>query len=360
MNKRVSRRIAAAFPAGLMALACLAAQPQLARKQPAASRRDESYPGVTVRYDSIRDDTGQRLRLIHTYPSGGGKFRTIFVVGWLSCDSIETPPGMNDPFQLVMQSLATLPGFATERMEKPGVGDSEGDCSATDFNSELAAYRKAFRNLSSLPFVDPQRIYLFGISNGGGFAPLVSQGAPVKGYVVDGGWIKTWFEHMVEIERRRLVLSNVAADQVNARMKLVERLYSAYLLDRTPPARVFEQHPELRAVWEGDPEHQYERPVTYYQQLQDLNLMAAWSQVSAPTLVLHGQFDWIMSPEDPQITAALVNRNAPGAAQFVELPQTGHVFEHVESLPAAYSGARLPFDPRIAQRIRDWFERHRD
>src|SRR5581483_934899 len=168
------------------------------------------------------------------------------------------------------------------------------------------------------PFVDRERLFLFGISNGGGFAPLVAEDTPVRGYVVDGGWIKTWYEHMLEIERRRLTLSGKGAAEINALMKWEARLYSAYLLDRQAPAEIFARYPQTKSLWEGDPEHQYGRPIAYYQQLQDLNLMAAWSQVKVPVLALHGQFDWIMSGDDFPILVSLVNQNTPGAAQFVE------------------------------------------
>jgi pimeloyl-ACP methyl ester carboxylesterase len=326
----------------------------------AEAHKDESYPGVVVRYDTIRDAKGQRLRLIVTHPrTEGARFPTIFVVGWLSCDSVEAPPGTADATQLVMQSIAQLPGFATIRMDKPGVGDSEGDCAATDFVTELDDYRQALREVREYPFVDTSRIFLFGISNGGGFAPLVAGGSAIRGYVVDGGWIKTWYEHMLEIERRRLLLAGTRVSEINSLMKSVAQLYSAYLLERQPPAEIFARQPQLQRLWQGDAEHQYGRPVAYYQQLQDLDLMAAWTQVKVPVLVLHGEFDWIMSRDDLETLASLVNRNAAGAAQFVELPHTGHTFEHYSSLQAAFSGDVSPFDSAVARRVTGWFERHR-
>ncbi len=103
--------------------------------------------------------------------------------------------------------MAKLPGFATVRLEKAGVGDSKGDCAQTDFTAELGAYRQAFLKTRNYPFVDPGRIFILGVSEVVDLPPLVAQGAPVKGYVVDGGWSKTWYEHMLEIERRRWTLS---------------------------------------------------------------------------------------------------------------------------------------------------------
>jgi len=321
---------------------------------------DESYPGVTVQYEEMALPAGQRLRLIVTHPSSTrSRLPVIFVVGWLSCDSIAAPPNSLGAPQQLFRALAQLPGFATVRMDKPGVGDSEGDCGATDFDSELAAYRQAFRHLADYSFADPQRVFVLGLSNGAGFAPLVAQGAPVRGYVVIGGWIKTWFEHMLEIERRRLALAGTPASALNARMQDVEQLYGAYLLEQQSPRSIFARRPALQALWEGDPEHQYERPVSYYQQLQRLDLMQAWAAVKVPLLALHGEFDWIMSRADLELMAELVNHNAPGAARFMELPRTGHTLEHYASLQDAYAGKALAFDAELARQIGAWFTQQR-
>jgi pimeloyl-ACP methyl ester carboxylesterase len=332
----------------------------LPRKDPPFPGRDEVYPGVIVRYDSVQNAAGARLRLIVTRPDRPGtRFATIFVIGWLSCDTVEARPGTADATLLLLQSLAKTPGFATVRLEKAGVGDSEGDCAKTDFDAELDAYRRAFRHLRTYSFVDTDRIFLFGMSNGGGFAPLVADGAAVRGYIVDGGWVKTWYEHMLEFERRRLALSGRSATEMNGLMKSVEALYSGYLLERRSPREILDAHPAFRGLWQGSPAEQYGRPFQYYQQLQDLDLMAAWAKVAVPVLVLHGEFDWIMSASDLQLLVGVVNGNSPGAAQYVELPQTGHTFEHYASMQDAFARRALPFDDAIARRVRDWLISHR-
>jgi pimeloyl-ACP methyl ester carboxylesterase len=349
---------------GLLVSRALAAnEVSLPRKGGGGPDKDESYPGVTVLYDAIRDAGGHRLRVIATHPDDrrhqAARYPVVFVVGWLSCDTVEAPPGTKDGTQRMLQAVAELPGFATVRLEKQGVGDSEGDCAATDFTAELDAYRRAFQHLEDYPFVDRDRIFLFGMSNGGGFAPLVAEGHPVKGYVVDGGWIKTWFEHMLEIERRRLALSGQVPAEINSQMKSEERLYSAYLLERQSPHEIFAAQPQLKALWEGADDLQYGRPIVYYQQLQDLDLLSAWSSVRVPVLALHGEYDWIMSRSDFELLVDLVNRNVPGGAQFVELPHTGHTFEHYASLQSAFNGKQLPFDESLAQLVTEWFTAHR-
>src|SRR5438132_3511771 len=171
----------------------------------------ENYPNVDVIYDSVAAPHGERLRTIITKPRElKGKLPVIFIAGWLSCDSVEAPENTRDETGMLFRRLAALPGFCLFRVDKQGVGDSEGNCAENDFDSELAGYRAAFRALKNYDFIDTNRIYLLGISNGGGFAPIVpetsAEQGQVRGFIVVGGWVKTWFEHMMEIERRRFGL----------------------------------------------------------------------------------------------------------------------------------------------------------
>ena len=135
----------------------------------------ESYPNVDVIYDSVTMPDGKRLRSIITKPRDAKeKLPVIFLAGWLSCDSVEAPADTKDATGLILRGLAQTPGFCLFKIDKPGCGDSEGDCSQTDFDTELAGYRAAFRALKNYDFIDSDRVYIFGSSNGGGFAPLGS------------------------------------------------------------------------------------------------------------------------------------------------------------------------------------------
>jgi len=329
----------------------------------AADKPSESYPGVDVIYETVMAPNRQKLRAIITKPHEvTGKLPVIFVAGWLSCDSVEAPKGTTDASGKVFQGLAQMPGYCTFRIDKPGVGDSEGDCAKTDFETELAGYRAAFRSLEHYDFIDPHQIYILGISNGGGFAPLVPENdteqGQVAGYIVVGGWVKTWFEHMLEIERRRFTLMKKSPGEVNNRMKEATNLYHEWLIKHRPISDILEVDPKLVEIWPetGDNEHLYGRPLAFYQQLQELNLAAAWSRIKVPTLVLHGEYDWIMSREDHEMIAKMVNANNPGAARFAELPATGHTFQHYLSMSDAFAGKQGAFDPAVLRVLTDWFK----
>src|SRR5207237_2778146 len=131
---------------------------------------------------------GEILRPIVTKPrSAKTKLPVIFVAGWLSCDSVEAPADTKDATGLVFRGLAQLPNFALFRVDKQGVGDSEGVCGETDFQSELSGYRAGFHALQNYDFIENNRVYILGISNGGVFAPLIREAdteqQQVRGYV---------------------------------------------------------------------------------------------------------------------------------------------------------------------------------
>ena len=347
------------FPAALMLSLSARGAGELPRRAQASA---ESYPKVDVIYDSVAGRAGERLRTIMTRPlEAKGKLPVIFVAGWLSCDSVEAPADTKDATGMVFRGLAQMPGFCLFRMDKQGVGDSEGDCAQTDFETELAGYRAAFRALGKYDFDDSNQIYILGISNGGGFAPLIPESeaerAAVKGYISVGGWVKTWFEHMLEIERRRFALAGKSPGEVNDRMKGAAALYSEWLIKGRDVEAIVKEKPELAELWpEGkDTAHLYGRPLAFYEQLQKLNLAAAWSRVKVPALIIHGQYDWIMSREDPELIAQYVNANRPTAARFIEVPAMGHTFQHYLSMADAFRGKEAPFDPKFLRLLTDWF-----
>ncbi|PYV67229.1 MAG: hypothetical protein DMG96_39870 [Acidobacteria bacterium] len=169
----------------------------------------ENLQGVEIIHDSVQTAGGFRLRTIITRPlNKPGRLPVIFMVGWLSCDSSEYPLGADDGFGQLLHDLATRSGMVLFRTDKPGTGDSEGPpCDTLDFKTELEGYRASFQTLAKYDFIDANRIFVLGMSNGGGIVPLVPQGRHVNAYIVVGGWVKTWFEHMIELERRRVQLA---------------------------------------------------------------------------------------------------------------------------------------------------------
>jgi pimeloyl-ACP methyl ester carboxylesterase len=288
----------------------------------------EHFQHADVLYDWVANGHGQKLRTFITRPKNtSGKVPAVFFVGWLSCDSMEYPdPNTRDGFGILIRRLIDESGFASVRMDKPGVGESQGVCAQADFQSELEGWEAAFESLSKYDFIDRDRIFVFGLSNGGGFSPLVTNGRPVRGFLSGGSWGRTWYEHMIDLERRRLAASGKSPAEVNATLKQFIDFYDLFLIKGLTPGEVIKQHPEWKAIWYDSPEGQYGRPAAFYQQLQALNLGEAWQNVDAPVLVIRGTADTIMSRADSEEIVRMVNQVHPNRARYIEIPGMSHGF----------------------------------
>jgi pimeloyl-ACP methyl ester carboxylesterase len=292
----------------------------------AAEPKRERFEHADVIYERVNDRAGHQLRTFVTRPRDAtGKVPVIFFVGWLSCDSMEYPDGDTDGFGAFMRRLIERSGFATVRTDKAGVGESQGDCARTDFETELSGFQAAFDAMGRHEFIDLTRVFVVGLSNGGGFAPLVARGKPVRGYVAAGSWGRTWYEHMLEEERVRLEHEKKSAAEVNTSVKALTELYQLFLIGGRTPGAVLARHPEWKPLWTDSPDGQYGRPAAFYQQLQKLNLGAVWQDVGAPVLVVRGDADTIMSRADSEAIAGIVNRIHPGNATYVEVPGMTHL-----------------------------------
>jgi pimeloyl-ACP methyl ester carboxylesterase len=305
----------------LLILVCLPVTAQTVRPR-------EHFEHAIVLYDWVSNSRGEKLRTFITRPnSTSAKVPVIFFVGWLSCDSMEyADAGTTDGFGIFIRRLIDESGYATVRMDKPGVGESQGNCATADFNSEISGWQAAFDAMPKYDFIDLGRVFVLGMSNGGGFSPMVARDHAVRGYISCSSWGRTWYEHMLELERRRLTEAGKSPAEVNSAVKAYAEFYTFYLSKGMTPGQVVAQHGEWKSLWYDSPDGQYGRPAAFYQQLEALNLGEVWQKVTAPVLVIRGGADTIMSQADSEAIAQIVNRAHPGHAQYVEVSGMAHGF----------------------------------
>jgi pimeloyl-ACP methyl ester carboxylesterase len=310
----------------LILAAIVALTPLLHAQTAPTEPKREHFQNAEVLYGWAQDNRGQRLRTFITRPNHTvGKVPVIFFVGWLSCDSVEYPDSdTKDGFGIFLRRIIERSGYATVRMDKPGVGESQGECSKADFTEELSGYQSAFDEMLKYDFIDPASILMVGLSNGGGTAVLVPRQHPVRGYVAAGSWGRTWYEHMLGLERLRLTEEGKSPADVNTAVKAFVEFYTLYLMKGMTPGQVIAQHPEWRSLWYDEADGQYGRPAAFYQQLQALNLGEAWQKVNEPVLVIRGGADNIMSRADSEAIARIVNQVHPGHARFLQIDDMTH------------------------------------
>jgi pimeloyl-ACP methyl ester carboxylesterase len=326
---------------------------------PVVARPDEDGEGIEVRYESIVTDSGDRVRTVVTRPAGAeGRLPAVLLVGWLSCSSIELPEAAGLPGWRHLLHGLTRAGYLVFRVEKPGVGDSEGpDCSELSYGREVAAYRAGLGAMRGRSDVDPAGVFVFGASLGGAIAPAISAGEGLRGLIVFGTFARTWYEHMMQHERRRLELSGVPFPEVDRRMHALVDLYARYLVGGELPGDIIRVRPEYAAVWTDQPRHQFGRSARFFQDVQRSNVAAAWERVQAPVLVLYGSNDWVMARGEHEMIVRMVNARRPGSAELVVLDGIDHSLVRYPDRDHAFRGEGGSVDAEALEVMLRWLGR---
>jgi dienelactone hydrolase len=233
---------------------------------------------ATVHYNSVVALPDVRLRTILSVPSApsNGRFPAVLLLQGGGCGSIDAPfaPLVAQPG--LMHTIGSQ-GFVTLRVEKSGVGDSQGaPCDSIGYHEELAGYRAALKALRVHPSVNPDRIYLLGISLGGVFAPILAAETKVAGISVYGT-----------------------------------------LVAPPPP-------------YPG-------RSERFFREFAAVDVLGAWRKVATRVQVLHGEYD--VNPVTTRAThesiAKVVNDSPGSSATFTELAGLDHCWSRHASLEAS-------------------------
>jgi pimeloyl-ACP methyl ester carboxylesterase len=318
--------------------------------------RKEAIPGVEVRYGEARSARGYRVRTYTSRPANAsGRLPVVVFIPWLSCGPVENPLDIDDGWSKMLRDVMREGGAQVVRIEKPGLGDSEGpDCADSDLEEDLAAFRAGIRAALEDPGGDPQRLILFGGSVGGALAPSLAAEFPVRGIVVTGGFTQTWLEHMLDIERRRLALAGQSPAEVNAAMRAFGGFYDRVLNRGETPAQAIAAQPQWKAFWYDAPTRQYGRPMRYYQQLQALDVEGAWARVTVPTLVVWGEYDWIMGRAESDRAVQILRARDPALVTYEIRRGMNHHFDVFADAGSAFKEQGGTYDAGAARVIATW------
>ena len=236
----------------------------------------EQMDNATVHYGSVVALPNVRLRTIVSVPSGpaNSRFPAVLLIQGGGCGSIDTPFSPNLAQPGLMHTIGSQ-GFVTMRVEKSGVGDSQGaPCDSIGYKEELSGYQAALASLRSHPSVNPDRIYLLGISLGGVFAPLLAADTKIAGI-------------------------------------------SVYGTSSVPPP-----------PYPG-------RSERFFREFASVDVTGAWTKVNARVQVIQGEFDNDPYTDRGKEIVAIVNKVSPGTATFTELAGLDHCWSRHPSREAS-------------------------
>ncbi len=316
----------------------------------------ETHKDLDTYYEEVSSSYGIVQRVIITKPKKQGKQPAVVLIGGLSCSSIETYSGRRGTnWGKTIKGLVENTNMVVMRIEKPGVGDSNGDCGSADFLMDLEGYRSAIAYLKTKPYVDTSKIIVYGSSMGSALAPLLANEFDLSGVISDGTFFKTWYEHMLEIERRILSFKGNTESQIVKKMnQYYIPLYHGMLIQKKSYQQVVDEYPALAEYNYHDPEHMYGRPMRYYQQLQDFDLAGEWEKLKVPVRILRGTNDWIMSSFDNEMIINVLKRNGHADHLLYEYPGLDHWNTIHENPKDSFEGKPGKWDPGTIDLIVSW------
>ncbi len=283
----------------------------------------EIIEGALVRYGEAPSEHGA-LRTIVTAPSGGGPRPAILFVPGIACASIDYGLAPDAPVAQLLRGW-TERGLTTLRVERPGLGDSEGPpCAELDARDELACYAAGLAALREDPAVDRDRIFVFGHSVGGMLAPLLCERAgALRGVIVYGTSARRWSRCLRDGIERQLALRGSDREEIAAAL----------------------------ARFDADPfEERHGRTLAYHEGLEALELGAVWARLATPALVVIGEHDWVVSEEEQRAIGAIARD-----AEVLALEGLDHAFTlHASREASLRALGRGASHPRLADETARW------
>ena len=293
-----------------------------------------------VLYDQVAFRGGQ-LRVIINKPQEEGPRPAVLFIPGYTCSSVDNLSDSN-PYGRVIRAFSKA-GYVVLRVEKSGIGDSQNTpaCDSIDLYDEIDSFAQGLKKLRALPYVDTTNIFIFGHSMGGIIAPALGARYPIKGAIVYGTTMKSWFEYQLEMCRIQELLAHPSPSAYERTCRLSAQLNYDFYINKKALVEIA-QDPVLdsllRNSWQYDGQgHIFGRNAAYWRQIQDLDLHDYWKNTRAQVLVLYGEADFqAFSKADHEQIAYTVNYYRPNTARVIAFPETDHFMAKIGSRQVAY------------------------
>lgn len=344
------------------------------RKFPQEPQAPFPYAQEDVTYQNITADITLAGTL--TKPTGTGHFPTVILIGGYGPNTRNLPMMGHQRF-LVLADYLTRQGLAVLRFDKRGTGQSTGDYSTAtsyDFAQDVLA---ALTYLKTRPDIDHQRMGLIGHSEGGMIAAMVAAASPdVKFIISMAGVGQTNIDALVEQTARQLQADGASETMLAHDRNLRQQFFTIITHTEDPVIAAEQLHGLIHNYWATLPAsckvETAKLPFAITQANAELmvkTLNGAWyryflsysptdtlRQVKVPVLVISGDLDWIVSPQQtfPVIKQALQEAgNQDTTLQII--PHLNHVFQTCSTgSMAEYATLHETISPLVLKAMSDW------
>ncbi|MEM7163266.1 MAG: alpha/beta fold hydrolase [Bacteroidota bacterium] len=253
----------------------------------------ETSAQADVLYGHV-DYQGNRLRSILEIPKQAVNPPVVYFLPGIGCASIDYYYDHNAPIKKLVEEFVAK-GLAVFRIEKPGMGDSDGPlkCTEMDFNQEVEALKAGLQELQKNKNIDRENIFLYGHSLGTVSAPLVAKDQGIKGIIAWGGISSSWYEYSLRILKDQKILKEMDYVQIEKEYREIQPFYHAFYEDQKSPQELMEDE-RFRDLtgnyFDGDlwfGMHHYR----YFHTLNKVDMFTAYKEANCSVLTLAGDCD---------------------------------------------------------------------
>ncbi|WP_170826867.1 alpha/beta fold hydrolase [Flavobacterium caeni] len=311
----------------------------------AIMRPYETSDKAEVLYDWVPFKSGQ-LRSITYKPKGKTNVPCILLIPGYGCGSIENYSKSYNG-RLIDDWL--INGFAVVTIEKSGLGDSFGcaPCSEVDIQTDIDSFDAGYRYMENLPFVDKNKLFIWGHSMGGTIAPEIAKKYNPRGVMVFGCVFRPWSEFLLEMHRvQKPLLENLTLTQTEDFTRTIQKIYYEFFVLKKLPEQLV-KIPEYKDLviselgYKPTSNDMWGRHWKFWQQIDSLDMARSWAAVKCPVLVIHGGTDYEQcSLVEPMMIEKTVNEAYPGHAQWITIPDLDHFMMTSKDWPEAVKNFR--------------------
>lgn len=327
--------------------------------QPRPADKGDNYEVI---YDHVVSH-GARIRTLVSKPKGfEGKRPVMFLIQGIGYSSQDNPLSGPSAYSRILKAFNDK-GFVTVRVDKPGLGDSEGGPANTvDYERDLDSFRQGLKSLDKYDFIDKNNIFIFGHSMGGCEGPILATEFPIKGIAVYGTVTRTWFEYMLQNMRNQGALGGQSHGQLDAEMRNMFSVFHLIFNEGMEVAEAKTKYPKYAGAIDAftpDGKTMSGMPLAFWRQCFNYDYSKYWEKVKANVLSMWGENEFIAYEVDHPMIVEIVNKNNPGKAKYVKVPASDHGFRQTTSMLDSFQTwgqPGKPFNPAVIEMLTSWVD----
>lgn len=314
-----------------------------------SEEREHRFPG----YDGV---SLAGTLMLPAKTGSGSPPAVLLIAGSGPIDRDGNAPGVSFDVQKALAYHLARNGVASFRYDKRGTGASDGDWRRASFRDLIEDARAALQWLREQPEVGP--IFLFGHSEGAEIAPILAMEEPVAGLMVIAGparpldqlllWQTEWLHRAQGFTESEIQAAVEREEQLLDFIRRSQGEWDDYTLEDLQEELPWLTASEFQALKNSF-------ALSWYRQHFQHDPLETMRRVRVPVLLLHGEKDVQVPPEDARHLAQALAEAGHEAFRLNMMSDMDHLLRwHPERACLGYAHLDEPVDARVGEAVIDW------